>query len=331
MIDMAPGSLDWTYRVQRIFLHCLIDTGDSWTVDSRQLEYFVAVAEELSFTRAAQRLFTVQSSVSAAIRSLETDVKTTLFDRSTRRVTLTPAGRALLPEAKAALEAIDRARSVVEEASDGLRGSVRIGTLTSLGLVDLPELLSAFHERYPLVDLQVTTSPTGSAGLSDDIRNGRLDVALVGLPATDLNGLETRELAKVPFVALVPATHPLAGRAGIKLAELAGERFVDMLRGFGNRTTVDRAFENVGRPRRVHVEVPDLITVPAYVRAGLGVAVVPQLDSTDGPGVSRLPILDTDLAWTLSAVTLSGHRPSRAVTALLGLLDNAIRPGKAHF
>ena len=295
------------------------------------MEYFVAVAEELSFTRAAQRLFTVQSSVSAAIRALEKDVRTTLFDRSTRRVTLTPAGRALLPEAKVALEAIDRARSVVEEASTGLRGSLRIGTLTSLMLINLPDVLSAFHERYPLVDVQVTTSPTGSAGLADDVRQGRVDVALVGLPATDLSGLETRELAKIPFVVLVPTTHPLAGRAGIRLAELADERFVDMLRGFGNRTTVDRVFENAGKPRRVHVELHDLTTVPAYVRAGLGVAVVPRLDSADEPGISSLPILDLDLNWTLSAVTLSGNRPSRAVTALLGLLDNAIPPGKAHF
>jgi DNA-binding transcriptional LysR family regulator len=135
-------------------------------MDSRQLEYFVAVAEELSFTRAAQRLFTVQSTVSAAIRALEADLKVSLFDRSTRRVTLSAAGQALLPEAKAALEALDRARAAVEEASTGLRGSVRIGTLARLGLVDLAALIGAFHQRYPLVDVQVTTSSSGSSGLA---------------------------------------------------------------------------------------------------------------------------------------------------------------------
>jgi DNA-binding transcriptional LysR family regulator len=300
-------------------------------VDSRQLEYFVAVAEELSFTRAAQRLFTVQSTVSAGVRALETDLKTTLFDRSTRRVTLSTAGEALLPEAKAALEAIDRARAVVEEASTGLRGSVRIGTMTRLGLVDLPELLSAFYQRYPLVEVQVTTSPTGSSGLADDVRHGRLDVALVGLAASDLNGFEVRQLATVPFVVLVPSAHPMAESSEIKLTDLSGERFVDMLRGFGNRTTVDRAFDNAGRPRRVHVEVPDLTTVPDYVRAGLGVAVVPELDHDVIPGVTRLRIHGADLTWTLSAITLSGKRPSRAVTALLDLLADSIRPGEAHF
>ena len=299
-------------------------------VDSRQLEYFVAVAEELSFTRAAQRLFTVQSTVSAAIRALEADLKTTLFDRSTRRVTLSDAGQALLPEAKAALEAIDRARAVVEEASTGLRGSVRIGTMTRLGLVDLAELLGAFYQRYPLVEVQLTTSPTGSSGLADDVRHGRLDVALVGLNRADLPGLETRELATVPFVVLVPSNHRLAGRGAIRLADLAGERFVDMLRGFGNRTTVDRAFDNAGLPRRVQVEVPDLTTVPDYVRAGLGVAVIPELDQDEVAGVTRLRITDVDLSWTLSAVTLSGRRPSRAVTALLDLMTAAIHPGSTY-
>ncbi|NEA36422.1 LysR family transcriptional regulator [Streptomyces sp. SID13031] len=289
-------------------------------MDSRQLEYFVAVAEELSFTRAAQRLFTVQSTVSAAIRALETDLKTTLFDRSTRRVKLSDTGEALLPEAKAALDALDRARAVVEEASTGLRGSVRIGTMTRLGLVDLASLLGSFYQRYPLVDVQVTTSPTGSSGLADDVRHGRLDVALVGLSQPELTGLESRELATVRFAVLVPSSHRLAGATEVRLTDLAGERFVDMLRGFGNRTAVDRAFDLAGLPRRVQVEVPDLTTVPDYVRAGLGVAVVPEMELNETPGVARLRLVDADLSWTLSVITVSGKRPSRAVTALLDLL-----------
>ncbi|MEV0282580.1 MULTISPECIES: LysR family transcriptional regulator [unclassified Kribbella] len=296
-------------------------------MDSRQLEYFVAVAEELSFTRAARRLFTVQSTVSAAVRALEADLKTTLFDRSTRRVTLSTAGQALLPEAKAALEALDRARAAVEEVSTGLRGNIRIGTMTRIGLVDLAELLGAFNRKYPLVDVQVTTSPSGSSGLADDVRHGRLDLALVGLAKPDLVGLEVREIGAVPFVVLLPSSHPLAGRSEIRLGELAGERFVDMLGGFGNRRTVDRVFDNAGIQRRVQVEVPDVTAVPDYVRAGLGVAVVPNLEGAELPGVTRLPIAGADLRWTLSAITMGGRRPSRAVTALLDLMSDSIRPG----
>ncbi|HEY3559955.1 MAG TPA: LysR family transcriptional regulator [Kribbella sp.] len=297
-------------------------------MDSRQLEYFVAVAEELSFTRAAQRLFTVQSTVSAAVRALETDLKTTLFDRSTRRVVLSAAGQALLPEAKAALEALDRARAVVEEASSGLRGSVRIGTLARLSLVNLAELLGTFHHKYPLVEVQVATSPTGSTGLADDVRHGRLDLALLGLPRPELPGLDVRDLATVPFVALVPASHRLAGRDAVRLRDLADERFVDMPHGFGNRRQIDRAFEVIGRPRRIQVEVPELTAIPDYVGAGLGVAVVPDVQLTAAPDVTKLAITGTDLAWTLSVVTAAGRRPSRAAALLLDLITGSGRDSR---
>jgi DNA-binding transcriptional LysR family regulator len=300
-------------------------------VDSRQLEYFVAVAEELSFTRAAQRLFTVQSTVSAAVRALETDLKTTLFDRSTRRVVLSTAGQALLPEAKAALEALDRARAAVEEASSGLRGSIRIGTLARLSLVNMAELLGAFHRKYPLVEVQVATSPTGSTGLADDVRHGRLDVALLGLPKPELSGLDVRDIATVPFVALVPSAHPLAEHPGVRLEDLARERFVDMPAGFGNRKMVDRAFDAIGTPRRIQVEVPELTTIPDYVRVGLGVGVVPDLELPAAHGVAKLPIEGTELTWTLSVVTAGGRRPSRAVTALLDLIGDSTRPEGPYF
>jgi len=266
-------------------------------METRQLEVFVAVAEELSFTRAAQRLFAVQSSVSSAIRALETELHTTLFDRSTRRVALSPAGAAFLPEAKAALEAVERAKAVVQEATDGLRGSIRIGILASIDVLDLPGLLGAFHRRYPHVDIRVAVSMTGSTGHADDVRHGRLDVALLGLPPADLAGLRTIVLATRPFVALLPAGHPMAGRAELSLADLAEERFVDTLRGFGNRVVVDRAFDAIGAPRRIAVEVSDMTTVPEYVQAGLGVAVVPELGLTADPAMVIRPLTDMPSQW----------------------------------
>ena len=290
-------------------------------METRQLEYFVAVAEELSFTRAAQRLFAVQSSVSSAIRALETELHTTLFDRSTRRVALSSAGAAFLPEAKAALEALQRARSVVQEATDGLRGSIRIGILTSIDVLDLPGLLGAFHRRYPLVDIRVSMSVSGSTGHADDVRHGRLDVALLGLPPADLVGLRTMVLATRPFVALLPAGHRLVGQDELTLEDLAGEQFVDTLRGFGNRVMADRAFEAIGAPRRIVVEVADMTTVPDYVQAGLGVAVVPALYLTADPAVVIRPLTGTPLQWQFSIATLADREPNRVVRTLLGLIE----------
>ena len=289
-------------------------------METRQLEYFVAVAEELSFTRAAQRLYAVQSSVSSAIRALESELRTTLFDRSTRRVALSAAGAAFLPEAKTALEAVERAKAVVQEATEGLRGSIRIGILTSINVLNMPTLLGAFHRRYPLVDIHVSVSVTGSTGLADDVRHGRLDVALVGLPDVDLAGLRTTVLDRRPFVVLLPAGHRLAGRSEIGLLELAGEPFVDTLRGFGNRIVVDRAFDAIGAPRRIVIEVSDMTTVPDYVQAELGVAVVPQLDLQPHPGMVIIPLAGQSPRWQFSIVTLADKQPSRAVATLLDLI-----------
>lgn len=292
-------------------------------METRQLEYFVAVAEELSFTRAAQRLFAVQSTVSAAVRALETELGTRLFDRSTRRVALSAAGAAFLPEAKAAIEALERARATVQEASEGLRGSIRIGTLTSVPGLDLPRLLGAFHQRHPRVDIHVTVSITGSTGLADEVRQGRLDAALVGLPEADLAGLAVLRVATRPFIVLLPGEHRLAGRRSVRLADLAGESFIDTPRGFGNRVAMDRAFDALGAPRRVSVEVADLRTVPGYVRAGLGVAVVPDTPAPEEPDVAVLPLSGAGLDWPLNLVTSGAKPPGRALRTLLDLVEGS--------
>nr|WP_225955506.1 LysR family transcriptional regulator [Kibdelosporangium phytohabitans] len=283
------------------------------------MEYFVAVAEELSFTRAAQRLFAVQSTVSAAIRTLEAELGTTLFDRSTRRVTLSAAGVAFLPEAKAALDAVDRAMAAAQEASAGLRGTIRVGTMTNITVFDLPGLLGSFHRHYPLVGIHVTVSATGSSGMADDVRSGRLDLALLGLPEADLSGLVVRPLADWPYIVMLPPDHALAGRTSVSLAELARESFVDTPHGFGNRVAIDRAYVALGTPRHVGVEVADMFAVPSYVRAGLGVAVIPDAGMTVGPGVVRVPLSD-DMHWPMTMVTAAGKPPSRALRTLLDLI-----------
>nr|WP_281400882.1 LysR substrate-binding domain-containing protein [Amycolatopsis umgeniensis] len=200
-----------------------------------------------------------------------------------------------------------------------MRGSLRIGTLTSVGGLDLPDLLGAFHRRYPLVDLHVTVSITGSTGLAEDLRQGRLDVALLGLPESDLAGFRTKPLGSVPFVAVLPDGHRLGGRRSLTLADVAGESFVDNPRGFGNRVALDRAFEAIGAPRRVIVEVADLRVVPAYVAAGLGIAVVPDLRLLTG--VRTIPLDAPGLVWPLTIATRGERSPGPAARLLLDLID----------
>jgi DNA-binding transcriptional LysR family regulator len=288
-------------------------------VDTRQLEYFVAVAEELNFTRAAARMFAVQSTVSAGIRALEVDLGTTLFVRSTKSVALSPAGELLLPEARIALEAIDRVRSASSTA--GIRGRLRVGIFTNVGFVDLPGLFGEFHALHPLVDLQLGASAAGSTGLVDDVRRGRVDVAFMGLPLQDLAGLEVLTLAETRFVAVLPSNHPLASRKSVTLRDLADEKFVDTPAGFGNRVVIERAFADAGVTRVVGTVVGDLTEVPRFVAADLGIAVVPELSLVPPPGtvaVQLRPAVD----WQLSVISRTD--PSPAVAALLSLFADHV-------
>jgi DNA-binding transcriptional LysR family regulator len=286
-------------------------------MDARQLEIFAAVAEERSFTRAARRLFAAQSTVSAAIRALEAELGAPLFERSTRSVEPTALGEATLADARAALEAIDRIRSAAAPGAAGLRGRVRLGMFSSLEFFDLPGLLGRFHRENPLVNLRLTVSPTGSTGLLDDVRRGRLDLALVGMPPSELQGLDAVRLGETGFVAVLPTAHPLADRRTITLEALADERFVDTPPGFGNRVVVDRAFDALGRPRAVIADVPELPAVPRYVAEGLGIAVVPTLTPVAVPGVVAVPLRGGP-TWTLSVI--AAPRRGDAADALLTLL-----------
>ncbi|MFF3988041.1 LysR substrate-binding domain-containing protein [Streptomyces sp. NPDC001797] len=184
-------------------------------MELRQLSYFVAVAEELHFGRAAERLHIVQSAVSQQIQRLERELGAELFDRSPRRVRLTGAGERLLPEARAVLAAAERARAAVA-APAGLR----IGTSTGLG-AHLDRVLDAFARRAPGVPVELFSLP--AAERLARVAGGRLDAAFVRA-VEPVPGVRVRPLWPDPLVAALPATHPLAGRAEIGVEELAGLR-----------------------------------------------------------------------------------------------------------
>jgi DNA-binding transcriptional LysR family regulator len=284
-------------------------------MDTRQLEYLVAVAEELNFTRAAERVFAAQSTVSAGIRSLERELGATLFERDPQGVRLTAVGEEIVDAARATLEASERMRSLADPRA-GLRGQLRLGIFTNLTTIDLPGIMEEFHTRHPLVDLRLGPSPSGSTGLADDVRLGRIDVAFMGLPG-QLPGLHYQRLAVSPFVAVLPEEHPFASQKRVRLAELVSERFVDAGEGFGNRVTLDRRLSELGLSRHVATEVSDLGEIPRFVAARLGVAVMPELTVLPADGAVVRPLLER-IEWVLSAV--SRPRPSAAALALLGLL-----------
>src|SRR6478735_750922 len=285
-------------------------------MDMRALEHFVAVAEELNVTRAAARGHAAQSTVSAALRSLERELGATLFERTTGRVQLTAAGERVLPAARAAVAAVEQIRDLAREESAGLRGRVRLGTFSSMNIIDLPTALAAFRVRHPDVDLTLTVAAHGSSGLQDDLLHGRLDVALFSPPADP--GLRTYRLLSVPFRALLPPGHRLSGRSRLRLAELADEDWVDTPLGFGNRTLLDQSLQVAGVTRRVVLEAADLPSAVDFVRVGLGVAVLPV--ATDTGDCAQVPVTDGPPEWELHLAVRRDPPPRLAAQALLTAL-----------
>ncbi len=295
-------------------------------MELRHLEYFVAVAEERSFTRAAARLHVVQSGVSAAVKVLERELGAPLLERTSKRVALTDAGAALLPRAQAVLDAAQSARDAVGEVRGGLRGSVRVGTLASIALLDLPALLGHFHRSHPAVTLQLTVSPRGTAGLLDALTAGLLDLALVSVPGRPPAGVHVRQLLWRRLDLVVPADHRLAQQPTVGIEDLAGEPFVDFPAGYGNRVVVDRAFAAAAVDRHVAVEVSDLTSAADFVREGLGVAILPMFAVPDGAGLVNLAVSGADLNWPLGVGTSAVRAPSAAARALLAMVGDYVRP-----
>jgi DNA-binding transcriptional LysR family regulator len=298
----------------------------TFLVELRQLNYFVAVANEKSFTLAAKRLHVVQSAVSAAIASLERDLRVTLFERNAQRVALTEAGAALLPEALAVLDAAQGARDAVDELSCGVRGSVRVGTPAGLGLVDLPALAGEFRRRYPGVEMRLRTAVKGSAEISAALLSGEVDVGFLGVVDTVNRELRTRELLRVPQVLAVPAGHPLARRRSVAVTDLAEEDFVDFPPGYASRVVADQAFAAVRIERRIAVEVGCLENAAEFVRHGVGVAIMPAFAVTGDGAVRTLKVKDQSLEWSLHLATPRKRKPTAAVRALLGLVDSHLLP-----
>ena len=188
-------------------------------VELRHLRYFVAVAEELHFTRAARRVHIAQQPLSAAIARLEQQLGVTLLERTTRRVELTEAGEALLEPARAALRAVDEALAAAQAAGRGEAGDLAVG-LSSGAWYGLEPLFDAVRRRNPRLRLHVRQQSTRP--LLDDVRAGRLDLA-VGLCVQDPGGLSIQRLKDEPVLVAVPEDHRLAGRGAVALSELAGE------------------------------------------------------------------------------------------------------------
>jgi DNA-binding transcriptional LysR family regulator len=243
-------------------------------MEVRQLQIFQTLAEELSFTRTAEKVHTVQSNVTAQIKALEEELGIPLFDRLGRRVTLTDAGRNFLPFAAQALAAMDQGQRAVQTGAEP-SGPLRIGAAESLLTYRLPEVLRAFRRRFPHVEL--IFRPYVNATLALELEAGKLDMAIFGDNLQPYSSIKSIRLRKERILLLADATHPLASQPAVKPADLAGENLLLTEAGCTYRGNLDRvlALGNI-RPANI-TEFSSVEALKQCVTLGMGLGLLPAI------------------------------------------------------
>ena len=295
-------------------------------MNPRQLQQFIAVAEELHFGRAADRLNMAQPPLTMAIRKLETELDTPLLTRTSRQVALTPAGTVFLAEARAILRSLDVAAERTRKAADRTVPVLTLGHLPASSV--LPSIVRELRQTLPRIDLRLIEATT--AEQLDLLTRGRLDVAIVRPPKRPPTGVLFRTIDRHPLVTALAADHRLADHAAIALPDLAGETFVgtpaDETNGLDHAVAVLCRKAGVDpTPVQIAREIPSLMTL---VAAGIGVAIVPEPRFVLGyRGVVTLPLapvgtedaptIDLQAAWLPS-------NPSAALADALDLIAPAL-------
>lgn len=304
---------------------CLVSiaaTYDDW-MQFQQLQYFVAVAETRHFTRAADLVHVAQPSLSQQIKALERELGADLFLRARGNITLTDAGEALLPLARRILADADTARHEVQELVQLRGGRVRLGATPSLCTGLLPDVLRAFHDRYPGIRLLIEEG--GSHDLVRELARGALDLALVVLPLpTPSPALTTVELLREDLVVVSSPEAPAPGGPGrrtVRIADLEGERLVMFRHGYDLRELTVAACRAEGFEPDFAVEGGEMDAVLGFVRAGLGLAVVPRMVAArSGRGLRVTPLARPGLHRTIALAHRSDVAPPRAARELQRML-----------
>ncbi|MFF0156343.1 LysR substrate-binding domain-containing protein [Streptomyces sp. NPDC005263] len=291
-------------------------------MELRHLQHFVAVAEDQHFTRAAERLMVSQSGLSASIRALERELQTPLFVRTTRRVTLTEAGRALLSEAERILAQVRSAHEAVAAVQGVLRGTLALGTEQCIAGVQVARLLAAFRRHHP--DVEIRLRQAGAGALAEEVAAGRLDLAFAVRTRADSDQLRSVPLTSEPMTVLCHPDHRLATvGAAVTPEEIGAEVFVDFHPDWGPRRITDAAFAAAGVRRTVALEVNDVHSLLDLVDENLGIAVVPRHFRHKREALTALPLKGTDdAAYETVALLPPPQAASPAARALMALLED---------
>ena len=287
--------------------------------DLRQLECFSAVARASSFTRAAEELGIAQPSLSEQVSKLEQALGSALFERSNRRVELTPLGEALLPKARALLEEAAALPMYARQIREGVNGVLRVGAIPTILPYFVAPALPGFVAKFPEVDLHLREATTSE--LIAQLQEGALDVAVVSLPVEGA-GLVMAELFREPLYLAVPHTHDLAGESRVQLRRVSGERLLILKDGHCLRdetlTFCDRA-----RARfTAHFEADQFASIFELIRGGFGVSIVPEMARRMAGGC-HLVAIEPKAIRRVGYVRMERRYVTRAVDAFTAYLREA--------
>ena len=285
----------------------------------RQLRYLVALADERHFTRAAAREHVAQPALSQQIRTLEAEVGLALVERTTRRVAMTQAGDLLVARARRALAELDAAQAELGSLAGVQAGRLSVGALHTMGPVDLSLLLATFHERHPGVEL--TVREQSSEELAAMLREDEIDLAFLSVTERiQSRGLALRPLVQEELVVVLAADHRLAGRASLRLADLAQESFITFREGARLRELLTSSAARAGFRPRIALESNESRRIRSLVSRGLGVAILPRSDA-EGPGaiVAVSDLVKPSLTRDVTLASRAERRPSPAAEAFLAI------------
>ena len=282
-----------------------------------QLGYFIEIARQRSFTRAAERLHMAQPALSQQMKNLESELGTALFIRGRKEIQLTAAGKAFLPRAEALLTQAEAAKAIVSDVAQLRGGKLVIAAIPSVSACLLPEVIRSFSRKHEQVELQLIED--SSERVSENVESGLADIGFLQLPASK-SAFETRTIISEPFVLLVAKSHPLVKQKEVALKQLAAESFI-FYKGRARDTALE-ACRKAGFEPQIACESGELETVRALVAAGLGLAVVPQLAAGNLPKtIQAITIREPKMQRQIAAVWQKGSVLSPAAHALLELVS----------
>jgi LysR family transcriptional regulator, transcription activator of glutamate synthase operon len=288
-------------------------------MELRQLRYLVALADEQHFTRAAAREHIAQPALSQQIRRLEQEVGLALVERTTRRVTVTEAGRALVARARRILAEVDAASAEMQAFTGVRTGHVMVGTMHTMGPVDVSLALAVFHQRHPGVEL--TVREESSEEMAEMLRDDVLDLAFLSVTERmESHGLRLQQLVLEELVVILPHEHPLAGQRAVRMAELAQEQFISFREGARLRELLEFAGRTAGFEPEVRLESNESERIRRLVARQMGVAILPRSDAEQpGAEVAVATLIEPSLRRDITLASREGRRLAPAAAEFLEL------------